>query len=201
VRGNWTTITGTIPDTYPGGLQKLGIQFGTNSTFAGGDIYIDAVTSPGVLPNCVPAATGGYDFETGLDGWTSTVATIAQSSDQFVTGASSLMVSISALAPGADLMVLAGPGPNCGNAVTLNVWTPADSADLWFKAFSQINGWIWNDTNGYPTTVTRGGWTQWTYTLPAEIYGGVQSFGVQFGVLSTAAAAYTGNVYVDAVAW
>ena len=47
--------------------------------------------------------------------------------------------------------------------------------------------------------ITRGDWTQWTFTLPAAINPlGLQRIGVQFEY-SDIAAPFTGNVYIDNV--
>jgi hypothetical protein len=92
------------------------------------------------------------------------------------------------------------PAMYCGNVVTLHVWTPTGSDALWFRALSQLNGSQWSTG---PSSVTRGGWTTFSYTIPDTGPFGIQQFGVQFGLSAAdgGAASFTGNAYIDAIAW
>ncbi len=220
VRGGWSTITYTLPPTYPGGLQELGIQIGVGATgtgFAGGDFYLDSISVTGGNTSCSGAGTGTYDFETAgnVMGWVvdgspaPTDTAISQSTDQAVTGGTgSLKVAFTALPAAANAttptqrnIYLASPNAFCGQTLTFNVWTPAaGSENLSFVAFAQT-GWYAAFPQQAPTTITRGDWTQWTFTLPNPINPlGLQRIGVQFNYKDTTTP-FTGNVYIDNVSW
>lgn len=216
VRGGWTTINYTVPQTFPGGLQSLGIQVGAgDSAFPGGDFYVDSVTVQGGVESCTGVGTGTYDFETAaiepweVDGNPASPATpdttLAQATTQAKAGAGSLKVSFAALPEGTPAAGTArrvyayGPSAFCGDEVTLNVWAPAGSEALTFQAFSQSDNYATWDAAAIPATITRGGWTELKVTVPATVGpGGLQRVGVQF--LNTGAA-FTGDVYIDGVSW
>jgi hypothetical protein len=216
VRGGWTTIPYTVPSTFPGGLQLLGLQIGSGETaFAGGDFYIDSVVVSGGVEECAGTGTGTFDFEAAdvtawkIDGNPASPAdpdtAIVQSTAQANGGTGSLKVSFAALPAGtaeaapARRIFIDTPTAYCTDEVTFNVWTAADSAGLDFQGFSQFDNYSGWDSLPPPATITRGGWTQLKYTLPAGVGpGGVQRVGVQF---LNNGAAYTGDAYIDDVSW
>lgn len=216
VAAGWTTLTYTIPQTFPGGLQALGVQIGASgAAFAGGTFYLDSITASGGVEACAGEGTGTFGFETAeikpweIDGNpqspTPADTAIAQSTTQANTGTGALKVSFTALpegtaeAPTPRRVYVSAPTAYCGDEVTFNVWTPVGSESLQFQAFSQSDNYaVWN-ADLPVATVNVGGWTQIKYTLPANIGpGGLQRVGVQF--LNTGAA-FTGDVYIDDVSW
>jgi hypothetical protein len=216
VRGGWTTITYTVPQIFPGGLQSLGIQVGAgDSAFPGGDFYLDSVTIQGGVEECAGAGTGEYGFETAditpweVDGNPASPAeadtALAQATTPVKAGTGSLEVAFTALAagtpeaPAARRVFAYGPSAYCTDEVTLNVWAPAGSEAVTFQAFTQSDNYdTWNAAL-VPATITRDGWTELKVTVPADVGpGGLQRVGVQF--LNTGAA-YTGDFYIDGVSW
>jgi hypothetical protein len=214
VSGGWTTITYTVPQTFPGGLQLLGVQIGTGDgqTFAGGDFYVDSVTVTGGVVECAGTGTGTYGFETAavepwaIDGNPATPDTaLAQGTEQFKTGTGALKVSFTALPAGTPdahvprRVFVDKPTAYCGDEVTLNVWAPLGNETMLFQAFSQSDNYADWHSDQPPAVITRGGWTQIKYTIPASIdSGGLQRVGIQF--LNTGAA-FTGDFFIDDVSW
>jgi hypothetical protein len=215
-RGDWTTWTYTVPYTYPGGLEQIGVQFGVGGTgnpFPGGDFYIDSISMSGGDPTCTGAGSGSYDFEAAADvsAWTvdgsATDVALSMSTTEFKTGANSMKVSFtavpaatSATAPTQRNIYVGNPKAFCGQTITYNVWTPTGSDNLNVRAYAQT-GWYAGFPTAQPVTITRGDWTTITFTLPNPINAyGLQRIGLQFENKDTANA-FTGDVYVDAVTW
>ena len=87
----------------------------------------------------------------------------------------------------------------CTQQVTLNVRMPAGSEAITFQGFSQFNNYDgWNAATP-PATITRDGWTEQKYTVPAISSGGLQVVGVQ--IMNTGADPFTGDVYIDDISW
>ena len=102
-------------------------------------------------------------------------------------------------APTARRIRFAKPVAYCTQQVTLNVWLPPGSENILFQGFSQFNNYDgWNAAEP-PAAITRDGWTEQKYTLPAVGPGGLQLIGVQ--ILNTGEAAFTGDVYIDDITW
>jgi hypothetical protein len=215
VRGGWTTITYTVPQTFPGGLQSLGIQLGVATggvAFAGGDFYIDSVTASGGVESCTGTGEGSHDFEaTDVSAWTvdgdpaPADTVLAHSTDQPKAGTGSLKVSFTALpggtvaAPTSRRIRVLKPVAYCTQEVTLNVWMPPGSEAIQFQGYSQFNNYDGWNASAPPATITRDGWTELKYTLPAVGAGGLQLLGVQIN--NTAETPFTGDVYIDDVSW
>lgn len=216
VRGGWTTITYTVPQVFPGGLQSLGIQFGAgDSAFPGGDFYVDSITVQGGVESCTGTGTGDYGFETAaiepwqIDGNPASPAApdtaLAQSTTQAKAGTGALKVSFTALAegtpeaPAARRVFAYAPSAYCTDEITLNVWAPAGSEAVTFQGFTQSDNYATWNAAAVPATITRDGWTELKVTVPTEVGpGGVQRVGVQF---LNSGAAYTGDLYIDGVSW
>lgn len=216
VRGGWTTLTYTVPQIFPGGLQSLGIQIGAgDSAFPGGDFYVDSITVSGGVESCSGTGTGDYGFETAdiapweIDGNPASPApadtAIVQDATKAKAGTGSLKVSFTALAEGTELSPAArrvfayAPTAYCTDEITLNVWAPAGSEAVTFQGFTQSDNYATWNAAAVPATITRDGWTELKVTVPADVGpGGLQRIGVQF---LNSGAAYTGDFYVDAVSW
>jgi hypothetical protein len=76
---------------------------------------------------------------------------------------------------------------------------PAGSEAITFQAFSQFNNYAGWNAAAPPATITRDGWTEQKYTVPAVGPGGLQIVGVQIN--NTGANPFTGDVYIDDISW
>jgi hypothetical protein len=215
VRGGWTTITYTVPQTFPGGLQSLGVQMGVSANgvaFAGGDFYIDSITASGGVESCTGTGEGSFDFETtditawSVDGDPAPADTaLSHAPDKANGGTGSLKVAFTELpagtvaSPTSRRIRVLKPVAYCTQEVTLSVWMPPGSEAVTFQAFSQFNNYDGWNAAAPPATITRDGWTQQTYTLPAIGAGGLQLVGVQIN--NTGEMPFTGDVYIDDVSW
>ncbi len=208
--GGWTTWTYTIPNTFPGGIQVLGIQIGVyaGGTFAAGDVYVDSITACAGSAVCGGNGTGSYSWETAgsVDGWSidgnSSPAdtAIAQSTTMPNSGAGSLQITFSGLPTStARRIILNSPKAYCGQVVTYKVYVPADfNAGIALQPFSNINGLVWDP--GSSVTPTPGAWNTLTYTLPQIGPLGLQRIGLQISA-SSSALPYSGSIYLDDVTW
>jgi hypothetical protein len=161
-------------------------------------------------------ATSTFDFETAgsVNGWsvnnTPADTAISQSGTQAFSGSGALKVSFTNLAPsdagavsrqikldGANL-----PGAYCGQTVTYHVWAPAGfaAAGMNVQAFSQGSNYTANAFGAW-IAPTEGAWTTITHTVGQVDQRGVNRIGLQFNLLASATAAFTGDVYIDQVAW
>jgi len=215
--GAWNSWTYTVPNMFPGGIQLLGFQLGDNTgapTIAAGSVYLDNITMSGGTVNCALATpTGSHTFETSpLDGnvykpdGTNADTVLSQSTDQASGGTGSWKVAFTALpAPTtagtatSRRVFIASPNIYCGQIATFHVYLPASSDGLGFQAFVQYNNYGKNSFVG-PSTVTRGGFTTYAFTVPSDVGpGGIQQLGVQFNW--TGSTTFTGNVYIDDITW
>lgn len=219
VRGGWTKWTYTVPKTFPGGMQRMGIQFGAGpTTFAGGDVYVDAIATVDGAAACSgeavtnPIGTPGrtaFDFESASPEWEvdggATDVALSLSGDHVMAGTSALKVALTAVPAGERRKVrINGPETFCGDTVTFNVWTPASSDGLNVQAYMQYNNWAgWASVA--PTSINRGAYTEITLTIPglsstpAVGPGGYQQLGIE--IENATGAAFTGDVYLDEVRW
>jgi len=248
--GAFTTWTYTIPNTFPGGLQSLGFQMGDNmggAVIAGKSIYLDNITASGGVQNCATGTgTGNHDFENTDAGTATTtgyaiddnpanngVAAISISTDQASSGTQSLKVALNGLpntttgGVNARNIYINSPNIYCGQTATFHVYMPTGSDGVIFQAYVQYNGYAKFVSMG-PATITRGGFTTYALTIPADVGpGGIQRLGVQIinnrttpdgGTLDAGVAvdagdggtdaavpldttSFTGNVYIDQVTW
>lgn len=213
VPGGLTTWTYTVPNTFPGGLQILGFQLGDNSggtTIAAGDVYIDSITATGGVANCAIATPAGlHDFETSpldasvykVDG---TLTTIAQATDRFFMGSGSMKVSFAGLPaptgtePTKRIVYIDKPNVYCGQTMTVHVFLPTGSEGMTFQIFAQYNNYGAFTGTG-AQTVTVNDWNTAAFTIPTVGPGGIQRVGLEF--MYSGSAAFTGDVWVDAISW
>lgn len=208
--GAWTTWTYTIPNTFPGGLQAMGVQIGvdTGGVFDGGDVFIDSITACAGAAVCAGSGSASYSWETAgsVEGWviggnpSAADTVIAQSTDLHIAGSGSLKVTFTGLpASAARQIYIDNPNAYCGQVVTYNVYVPIDfGAGIKLQPFSSANGSVWDA--GASVTPTPGAWNTFTYTLPQIGPLGLQQLGLQI-YSSASATAYTGSIYLDAVSW
>ena len=219
VRGGWTTWTYVVPKTFPGGMQRIGVQIGAGTRpFAGGDVYIDAITQQGGVVACSgpevtrptsPPDRHSFDFETPAPEWEVVDApadvSLSISGDHPLNGSGALKVSLNALGAGEKRQLrISGPATACGQTATLNVWTPQGSDGLTFQAYVQFNGWSgWSGVT--PAVVTRGAYTQIVVPVPGLDAvppigrGGYQALGIELE--NGTGAPFSGDVYIDDVSW
>lgn len=212
VRGDWTTWTYTVPNTYPGGLQNFAVQIGvpTAGTFAGGDIFLDEISAVQGPAVCSGPGTGDYTWEAAnTASWTDDNAAnidVSQSTTQHqgTTGTGSLKIALAAM-PAADTsstaderyVFVAAPNLYCGQTVTFHVWTPAGSEAITIDGYVQYDNYTgWKSTT---PTLTRGDWTTFTLTVPPVGPLGIQRLGLK--LTNTGATTYTGDIFVDNVSW
>jgi hypothetical protein len=218
VPGGWTSWTYTVPNTFPGGLNRLGFQLGDNAggtTIPAGDVYIDSITATGGVANCALAEPAGlHDFETSpLDATVYQVdaanpvprPTLSQATDRAFMGSGSMKVSFADLPaptgnePTKRVVYIDRPIVYCGQTVTVHVFLPAGSDGMTFQVFAQYNNFGAFTGTG-ARTVTQDAWNTATYTIPTTVGpGGIQRVGLEFMYSGTAA--FTGDVWVDAISW
>jgi hypothetical protein len=84
--------------------------------------------------------------------------------------------------------------------ITAHVWVPTGATKAWLQLFVQSNNWgSWK--NSTAMGATAGDWTTLTFTVPAasSIFpGGINQFGVQFGVSGGDAFA-GGDIFIDSI--
>ena len=155
-----------------------------------------------------------WDWEgSTVDTWasTDTDVTLAVSSDQKFTGTQSLKATLPAMTStagdaGSTVKTIAITPPTTasamwpGAAITAHVWVPAGTTKAWLQLFIQSNNWgSWN--NSTSVGATAGDWTTLTFTVPAATAifpGGINQFGVQFGVSGGDSFA-GGDIYIDSI--
>ncbi len=220
--GSWTEVSYTIPNTLPGGIQQLGLQFAVQNggTFAGGPVYLDAVSACGGNTSCAGSTTGSINFDTAssTNGFAvggspvPTDTTVAQSTAQDQGGGSggsllatltSVPAATSSTIPTCRQIQLADQNNktvftmSCGQTVTFYVYT-ADITNLLVQPYSSQNNWAFNA--GTSPTLTASTWTKVTYQIPTTVNSlGLQAVGVQ--LCNTGTTAYSGTVYIDSVSW
>ena len=218
VPGGLTTWTYTVPNTFPGGLNRLGFQLGDNAggtTIPAGDVYIDSITATGGVANCAIATPAGlHDFETSpLDGAVYQVdannpaprPTLSQVTDRAFMGSGSMKVSFAALPaptgtePTKRIVYIDKPNVYCGQTMTVHVFLPTGSDGMTFQVFAQYNNFGAFSGTG-ALIVSRNAWNSATFTIPTTVGpGGIQRVGLEFMYSGTAA--FTGDAWVDAISW
>jgi hypothetical protein len=203
--GSWSTWTYTIPNTFPGGLQRIGFQMGDNTagtTIAGTSFYLDAITASGGVQNCATGTgTGSYDFEPGEAGAftldsnvfqidnnppNANVAAISASTDQASSGTGSWKVAFTGLpasttgSANVRNVYINNPNIFCGQTATFHVFMPTGSDGVSFKIYVQYNAYA-KFVSMAPASITRNGFTTATLAVPSDVGpGGIQRLGVQF---------------------
>ncbi len=210
IPGAWTSWNYTVPNTFPGGLQAIGIQIGVGAggTFAASNVLIDSITACAGPSVCSGNGNGSFSWETpgSVDGWAidgnsiPADTAIAQSTEMYNAGFGSLKVTLTSLPASASRRIYVyGPNAYCGQVVTYKVYVPNDfGANITLQPFSNINGLVWDA--GVAVTPTPGAWNTLSYTLPQISSLGLQRLGLQIASTGTAEP-YTGSIYVDDVSW
>ena len=218
VRGGWTKFTYTVPKTFPGGMQRLGIQFGAGARAFAGDVYVDAIATVDGPKACSgnsvtkPTNSPGsrhFDFESASPEWEVDAnpgdVALSLSGAHVVSGASALKVALTAIPAGGKRHIrVPGPETFCGDTVTFNFWTPTGSNGLTVQAYLQYNNWSgW--AGAVPTVINHGDYTQVKLNVPdlgsspPVGPGGYQALGIE--IVNDTGAAFTGDVYLDDVMW
>lgn len=144
----------------------------------------------------------GYDFESGIQGWTRYQAATSVFSATAVKyqGTRSLGVTLSKASASNPGYVMVRPDTTltAGKTVTFQVYLQSTRTNVVAKAYVQDATWAWVAT-GAQITLKPNAWTQLAVTVPASAQFPLNNIGVQF--LTTGGAAYSGNAYVDDVRW
>ena len=158
--------------------------------------------TPTPLPTPVPTATNSiYSFEDGTtDGWTASGAPFsgdANSAVRYYDGTHSLAITASAFTNSQYPYVWVIPPVARllpGMTVTAQVWAPSGS-NLAAQLFASDAQYTWH-MEGY-VTLSAGGWTTLTYTIPSGIPTPLYALGVQY--LNNSGTPFSGSLYVDAI--
>jgi len=180
---------------------------GTGGSSAGGT----GGSSAGGTGGSAAGGTGGaatttlYDFESGVQGWstTTTGAAVAQSTDQHQDGANSLKITYAAIDNSNVYATVSGPALWPGTVLTFHAFLPAGfdtTGGNYFQAVTQADNYKIFDTTGNGSrTPAAGAWNTWTYTVPNTFPGGLQVLGFQLGDNSGGGTIAAGSVYLDAI--
>ncbi len=162
--------------------------------------FVDAGVPDAGPPVVPPSTLAQYDFETTIQGFTSTgVASSALSitSLSAVSGTKSLMVRATISAVGGHYITVANPVILGGSTVTYNVYIPAGillSSVQPFMQETSTNGWRYT-AGWFPLSSLKvGQWNVMSITAPADATK-FQSLGVQFNF----SAPWTGDILIDAI--
>ena len=156
-----------------------------------------------------------WDWEgTTADNWSTsdTDVTLAVSTTQKFTGTQALKATIPALTSalsdaGATTAVrtititppTAASNMWPGAAITVHVWVPTGTTNAWLQLIMLANNWAFS--NSAQVIATAGDWTTVTWTVPAfaSVFpGGINQFGVQFGVSGGNSFA-GGDIFIDSI--
>jgi endoglucanase len=141
-----------------------------------------------------------YNFEQGVQGWTSlgsTTATVSSTTAQAFAGTHSLAILYTGVANGT---VQAGVVPGAlvgGSTIAFHIWIPASAQISSLQPYMQEGaaaGWRWTAQWVPISALTLNAWNTINVVVPSDVTP-VQSLGVQLAVTGS----NTTTVYVDAV--
>ena len=183
--GTYTVKTGVFDSTW-------GVNYYWNATAA-------TVTVTGGTGD--PAQ---YNFETGVQGWTSSggiITGVASTTAKAFAGTHGLAVTISSPAAGGTQQVYVGsPATPAGANVTFHIWIPSGSKVSSIQPFAQqgaVGNWTWTGNWQPIASLKAGAWNTLTVTVPANAATPLYELGVQFQTNG----AWNGTCYVDSVGW
>ena len=183
-------------------LTGPGIPLGAGTVpDAGTPPVVDAGTPP--VPDAgTPVASIQYDFETGVQGWTTSgrvLSGISSSTGLAATGTHALALKIAGTVTGTQQVQISNPGVPAGKTINFQVFfaagTPISSIQVYAQE-SQSTAWRWNGNWKNVSSLKAGAWNLLTVTLPPDA-STVQSLGIEVTVNKRAA----GTVYLDSVSW
>ncbi|WP_239576326.1 hypothetical protein [Archangium primigenium] len=153
-------------------------------------------------PTTPPPATGDtapYHFEDGTQGWVASGASVASSPAKAYAGSRSLAVAVAASGAGLTRVSVPNPTVAAGKTVSFQVWVPAGSRLTGVQPYVQegaAGNWRWTGAWAGVGSLQAGGWSPVRVTVPP----GAAALS-QLGLELFTSGAWSGTVYVDAVAW
>jgi hypothetical protein len=114
-------------------------------------------------------------------------------------GSHSLEVSVVAGAADRQTVFVSNPSVPAGKAVTFRVYVPSGSALSAVQPFvlqGASGNWAWTGNYRTVSSLTTGAFNAISVTVPSNA-----AALAQLGVELTTSAAWTGKVYIDAIAW
>jgi hypothetical protein len=192
-------------DTYTDGQLFMKSRAGAFLKAGGLAIPPGSPTTPPPPPPPPPppSPSVAYDFENGLQGWTSWGAPaqkVATSSTKAFSGRQSLAVTVAGTPNGAAKVMVPGPSVPAGRTVSFHVWIPSGSRISGLQPFvQQADGGAWQWTGNWVSTssLQAGAWNTVSVQVPANAVSPFHELGLEFFTN----AAWTGTFYVDAVSW
>lgn len=155
-------------------------------------------------PTPPPPVTGGdtaaYNFETSVQGWTSSgapVTGVSSSTAQKFAGTRSLAVQING--QGSSFISVANPGASAGKVISFRVFLPSNHRIAWLQPYVQqgaAGGWTWTGSWHAASALRIGAWNTLTVQVPANS-AGLSSLGIQLATNGS----YAGSLFVDSVAY
>ncbi len=140
-----------------------------------------------------------YSFENGVQGWISSgtpVTSAYESNAEAFLGSQSLAINFDGPAGTTDVYVPA-PAVPAGATVNFHVWVPAGSPIDWLQAYIEDQNMAWTSNWQSIDYLVANAWNTITLVVPANAAVPLNQIGVQFNTT----AAWTGECYIDSVAW
>jgi len=188
-------------DTYTDGEGFMQSRAGGFLKAGGLAIPPGADTPPPPPPPPPPSSDPAvYNFEGGVQGWTSTgapVINVARSTTRKFAGLSSLAVQING--SGSSAVAVSNPSARAGQAVTFHVFLPAGTGIAWVQPYvlqGADGNWAWTGSWQAGASLRAGAWNTWIVQVPANAKA-LYSLGVQFGTNGNLA----GSLFVDSVSY
>ncbi|HEX6273347.1 MAG TPA: hypothetical protein VFZ53_09910 [Polyangiaceae bacterium] len=188
-----------------GGSGGTGGTSGTGGTATGGTATGGTATGGTATGGTGGSAGGGdtarYNFESGVQGWTSSggmITGVSSSTTRAFAGARSLAVAFNGPA-GSQFARVGAPGVPAGRTVTYRVWFPSGSRITAIQPYvlqGAAGGWAWTGTWRATSGLSSNAWNTITVGVPAGAQA-LHELGVNFVTDGT----WTGTAYVDAVTW
>jgi hypothetical protein len=160
-------------------------------------------TGTGTTPPPPPPPTGdtaAYNFESSTQGWVSSGAPItgvSSSSAQKFAGSRSLAVQLNGA--GTPAVSVANPSAGPGKIVNFRIFLPTNHRISWLQPYVQqgaSGNWTWTGNWQAATNLRAGAWNTVAVQVPSNSTG-LSSLGVQVATNGS----YTGELYIDSVAY
>lgn len=185
-------------DTYSDGQLFMKSRAGAFLKAGGLSIPAGSGSTPPPGPTPAPTPPSGYDFESGVDGWTRSGAPIVglvRSTAQRSSGVSSLAVQISG--SGSAMASVANPSVRAGAIVTFRIYIPTGARIASVQPYvlqGAAGNWTWTGNWQPIASLRSGAWNTISVQVPANA-AALASLGVQLATNGS----YSGSIYIDNV--